>query len=140
MASSSPSRGPGTPIPDSPAPTDLPLTMSASIVLTSLPKDTHNALENAGVMDLKKVSVRFKAISSAPQLSVTVYKINASQRFETVVKFLRGKLGLRKTEGLFYYVNSQFAPGLDEVVGNLWKCFRTDDQLIVTYSTTPAFG
>lgn len=73
-------------------------------------------------------------------------------------------------QGLFCYVNSVFAPGLDEGVGNLWRvsppsfpgsclskgrdilsmwklklmpfvqCFKTDDQLIVGYSVTPAFG
>jgi len=37
-----------------------------------------------------------------------------------------------------------FAPGLDEGVGGLWKCFKTgfqgDEQLVVGYSMTPAFG
>lgn len=75
-------------------------------------------------------------------------------------------------ESVFCYVNSVFAPGLDEGVGALWRvslrlkgawlrgvwrggrdgeigmgcglmwwqCFKTDDQLIVAYSMTPAFG
>lgn len=67
---------------------------------------------------------------------------------------------------MFLYVNSSFAPALDEVVGNLFvvslvsrngggldggslgktrlillQCFKdSNDQLIVTYSMTPAFG
>lgn len=62
---------------------------------------------------------------------------------------------------MFCYVNSVFAPGLDEGVGGLWKvctqrtakgrvvrgvmlmgmqCFKTKDELVVAYSTTPAFG
>jgi hypothetical protein len=30
-------------------------------------------------------------------------------------------LGLAEHEGVFCYVNSVFAPGLDEGVGNLWR-------------------
>jgi hypothetical protein len=37
------------------------------------------------------------------------------------VRFLRRKLGLAEHEGVFCYVNSVFAPGLDEGVGNLWR-------------------
>lgn len=83
-------------------------------------------------------------------------------KFETVVNFLRKKLDCKPTDSVFLYVNSVFAPGLDEGVGNLFRvgglyliikpgrwvcgwltceqCFRTDDQLIVAYSMTPAFG
>ncbi len=42
--------------------------------------------------------------------------------------FLRKKLGAEKSnngEGaMFCYVNSVFAPGLDEGVGNLWRVSR----------------
>ena len=37
------------------------------------------------------------------------------------MRFLRRKLGLGEHEGVFCYVNSVFAPGLDEGVGNLWR-------------------
>ncbi|RMZ90014.1 hypothetical protein DV736_g2766, partial [Chaetothyriales sp. CBS 134916] len=46
----------------------------------------------------------------------------------------------QQVAGLFCYVNSVFAPGLDEGVGNLWRCFKTDEVLVVAYSVTPAFG
>jgi ubiquitin-like protein ATG12 len=120
--------------------------MSASVVLASLPRDAHTALEMAGQMDVKKgisrqspsshrmtaleintadlgnlVTVRFKAVGSAPILQQTVFKINATQRFETVVNFLRSRLKAKREDSVFCYVNSVFAPGLDEVVGNLWK-------------------
>lgn len=37
------------------------------------------------------------------------------------MRFLRKKLALKEEEGVFCYVNSVFAPGLDEGVGNLWR-------------------
>ncbi|KAI9669775.1 MAG: Ubiquitin-like protein [Trizodia sp. TS-e1964] len=136
MASSPPPSSPAPetlPIPDDDHAADLPLTMSASIILTSLPRDAYAALENA-------VNIRFKPVGSAPMLRTQVFKITATQRFETVVNFLRTKLKCKPSDSVFLYVNSVFAPALDEVVGNLYRCFKTDDQLIIAYSMTPAFG
>ncbi|KAI4193394.1 MAG: hypothetical protein LQ348_002872 [Seirophora lacunosa] len=142
------------PIPDSPtaANPSLQLPLSASILLTSLPQDATSALDqatSAASADMpEKVTIRLQPIGSAPQLRQKVFKISSKNRFETVVTFLRNRL-FKKGEGadgggggahVFCYVNSVFAPGLDEGVGGLWRCFKTDDQLIVAYSTTPAFG
>ncbi|OJJ86182.1 ubiquitin-like protein ATG12 [Aspergillus glaucus CBS 516.65] len=129
-----------TPIPDEEHGADMPMTMSASVVLTSLPRDAHQALADAENIDTGKVTVRFQPLPSAPILKNRVFKISASQKFETVVKFLRKKLDCKDTDSVFCYVNSVFAPGLDEGVGGLWRCFKTDEQLIVAYSMTPAFG
>ncbi|KEF51741.1 autophagy-like protein 12 [Exophiala aquamarina CBS 119918] len=119
---------------------DLPMSMSASVLLTNLPKDASHALALVDELDDFKVSVRFQPIGSAPILKQKVFKISASSRFSVVLNFLRKKVGVREGDGLFLYVNSVFAPGLDEGVGNLFRCFKVDDQLIVSYSRTPAFG
>ena len=42
-------------------------------------------------------------------------------KFETVVNFLRKKLDCKPTDSVFLYVNSVFAPGLDEGLGNLFR-------------------
>ncbi|KAJ1337797.1 ubiquitin-like protein ATG12 [Microdochium nivale] len=136
---------PSTPIDDDdgrPASPEIPLTMAASAVLTALPRDASSALAAAGEFDQDKVVVRFKPVGGAPQLARnSVRKISASQKFEAVVAHLRKALRLAPTEGLFLYVNSAFAPALDEVVGNLHRCFKdSNGQLIVVYSITPAFG
>ncbi|ETS77775.1 hypothetical protein PFICI_09837 [Pestalotiopsis fici W106-1] len=138
---SSPSPPP-SPTLDRPASPELPLTMTASAILTSLPQDASSALASAGDFgQQEKVVVRFKAVGSAPQLQREVRKISAAQKFEAVVSHLRKALRVAPTEGLFLYVNSAFAPALDEVVGNLHRCFKdSNDQLIVVYSMTPAFG
>lgn len=100
---------------------DLPLTMMASVVLTQLPLDATAALQEAGVFEKPKVNVRFKAVGSAPILKQQVYKISAIQRFEAVVLFLRKVLKVRREDSVFLYVNSTFAPSMDEVVGNLHR-------------------
>jgi ubiquitin-like protein ATG12 len=128
---------------------DLPLSLSTSTLLTTtLPTDARSALATlASTLDppTHKITVRFQAIGDAPPLKVKVAKVSASHTFATVVRFLRKRLygnaptegggaaggegvadgggsGVkRKEESLFCYVNSVFAPGLDEGVGNLWR-------------------
>lgn len=95
--------------------------MTASAILTSLPQDASSALASAGDFQQEKVVVRFKAVGSAPQLQREVRKISAAQKFEAVVSHLRKALRVAPHEGLFLYVNSAFAPALDEVVGNLHR-------------------
>ncbi|KAI9765417.1 MAG: Ubiquitin-like protein [Geoglossum simile] len=114
--------------------------MSASVNLMSLPRDAHAALADVRDSEMKKVTVRFKAVGAAPILGRQVFKISGTQRFETVVNFLRKQLRCKPTDSVFLYVNSVFAPALDEIVGNLFKCFKVEDQLILAYSMTPAFG
>ncbi|KAF4340407.1 autophagy 12 [Fusarium beomiforme] len=120
---------------------NLPLTMSASVVLADLPRDASAALAAAGAFSADKVVVRFKPVGSAPSLAQDVCKISATRRFEEVVRYLRKKLRCKETDSVFLYVNSAFAPSLDEVVGNLHQCFKNaHGQLVVAYSLTPAFG
>ncbi|UNI18205.1 Ubiquitin-like protein [Purpureocillium takamizusanense] len=121
----------------------LPLTMSASVVLADLPRDATAALASAAApAPDRKVVVRFKPVGgAAPALQQDLCKITATRRFEEVVRYLRRKLRCRDTDSVFLYVNSAFAPSLDEVVGNLHQCFKNaSDQLVVAYSMTPAFG
>lgn len=121
---------------------DLPLTMTASVVLTQLPIDATAALQEAGAFPKPKVTIRFTPLPSSPQLRNPICRISSTARFETVLLYLRRVLKVGPEKGVWCYVNSVFAPGMDEVVGNLHRCFRnqSDDQLVVAYSLTPAFG
>ncbi|KAG6095218.1 Ubiquitin-like protein [Claviceps sp. LM220 group G6] len=119
----------------------LPLTMTTSVLLADLPRDATAALATAGTFPQEKVVVRFKPVGSAPSLAQELCKITATRKFEEVVRYLRRKLKCGDSESVFLYVNSAFAPSLDEVVGNLYQCFKNgQDQLVVAYSMTPAFG
>jgi len=120
---------------------DLPLTMTASTVLMTLPRDATAALAASGGFPQEKVVVSFKPVGSAPPLKQSSVYVGSAQRFDSVVAFLRKKLRVKETESVFLYVNSVFAPSLDEIVGNLWQCFKdSKNHLNVAYSMTPAFG
>lgn len=84
-------------------------------IWTSLPISYFNSKKRISV------TIRFQPLPSAPILKTRIFKISASQKFETVVKFLRKKLDCKDTDTVFCYVNSVFAPGLDEGVGGLWR-------------------
>lgn len=86
------------------------------------------------------VTIRFSPLPATPALRQPRFKISSSQRFEAVVRFLRKKLALKDHESVFCYVNSVFAPGLDEGVANLWRCFKVGEELVVSYSFGQAFG
>ncbi|PPJ49587.1 hypothetical protein CBER1_01892 [Cercospora berteroae] len=119
---------------------DLQMTMAASVVLEHLPRDAARALDTAGELEQPKVTIRLSPLPNTPQLRQPRFRCSSNQRFEHIVRFLRRKLGLKDYESVFCYVNSVFAPGLDEGVGNLWRCFKTGDELVVSYSITQAFG
>lgn len=118
------------------------MTMASSMVLSNLPRDAAKALSQANTQDKVFAKVLFKPVGSAPPMpGRPLCKISSVQRFEAVVAYLRRQLKVGPTDSVFLYVNSTFAPALDEVVGNLHRCFKdSKDQLIVTYSMTPAFG
>ncbi|KAK6343694.1 Ubiquitin-like protein [Orbilia blumenaviensis] len=122
-----------------------PITLSASVVLSNLPRDSRVALANAFMPSTAKVTIRLLSIGSAPSLKKKVFTLTASKKFSFVVNFLRKSLGLNglpnpNGQSLFVYVNSTFAPSLDEEVGNLYKCFKRENELVVNYCLTPAFG
>ncbi|KAH9864423.1 Ubiquitin-like protein, partial [Plenodomus biglobosus] len=119
---------------------EAPLTMAASVVLAQLPRDASLALERAGKVGVGKVTIRLQPIGSAPHLTQRVFKLSSTQRFDTIVRFLRKRLGLAQHQSVFCYVGNVFAPGLDEGVGNLWMCFRQGEELVVGYAMAPAFG
>ncbi|KAK1759623.1 ubiquitin-like autophagy protein Apg12-domain-containing protein [Echria macrotheca] len=146
MTSPSPNRGasprsPASPVLEGRESPDLPLTMTASTVLMSLPRDATAALASAGGFPQERVIVRFRPVGSAPPLRREMLKVGSSHTFGFVVEYLRKTLKVQETESVFLYINSTFAPALDEVVGNLWTCFKDSNQALnISYSMTPAFG
>jgi len=100
---------------------DLPLTMTASTILATLPRDATAALAAASTFPQEKIIVRFKPVGSAPPIRRELVKVGTTHKFEFVVAYLRKTLHVAETDSVFLYVNSTFAPALDEVVGNLWQ-------------------
>ncbi|KAK9462631.1 ubiquitin-like autophagy protein Apg12-domain-containing protein [Lipomyces oligophaga] len=120
--------------------TEQRVTLAASVILSNLPRDAAAALDKYANPPVQKVSIRFRPIGSAPILTKPVARISGTQRFEAVVRFLRRQLRLADSDPLFLYINSSFAPSLDQEVGSLHDCFKVDGYLHINYCTTAAFG
>ncbi|KAI8387035.1 ubiquitin-like protein Atg12 [Blakeslea trispora] len=90
-----------------------------------------------------KVIVIFRAIGNAPILKQKIFKLTASNKFQTVIQFLRKQLRYQGSDPLASMkIKSSiaFSPSPDETVANLHKCFNTDGHLIINYCTTVAWG
>lgn len=70
---------------------------------------------------LVQVTVRLIPLGAAKPLKQNRFKITASKRFDTVVRNLRRRVGIRESESIFCYINQTFSPAPDEGVGNLWR-------------------
>ncbi|KAM0756560.1 autophagy protein 12 [Meredithblackwellia eburnea MCA 4105] len=108
--------------------------------IKSVSNQANQALDSYKQKDASKVVVRFKATGNAPIMKQNFYKITASNRFQTVIAFLRKELGWKPSDPLFLYINASFSPAPDDSVANLFKCFATEGHLIVNYSSTAAWG
>ncbi|KAL8290019.1 hypothetical protein RQP46_002958 [Phenoliferia psychrophenolica] len=94
---------------------------AASAFGDSLSREASAALDSYRVKDASKVVVRFKATGNAPIMKQNFYKITASNRFQTVIAFLRKELGWKQSDALFLYINASFSPAPDDSVANLFK-------------------
>ncbi|KAN0025799.1 hypothetical protein ACTFIU_000062 [Dictyostelium citrinum] len=87
-----------------------------------------------------KIVVYFKNAGGAQPLKQKKFKIQANVSFQNVIDKLRGQLKLKSNESLFLFINQVFQPSPDEILGELYKCFSHNDQLIINYSLQMAWG
>ncbi|CAI6406976.1 AKR_HP2_G0004150.mRNA.1.CDS.1 [Saccharomyces cerevisiae] len=80
---------------------------------------------------------KFQPIGSIGQLKPSVCKISMSQSFAMVILFLKRRL---KMDHVYCYINNSFAPSPQQNIGELWMQFKTNDELIVSYCASVAFG
>ncbi|KAL9274240.1 Ubiquitin-like protein [Drosera capensis] len=84
-----------------------------------------------------KVIVHLRATGDAPILKQAKFKISGTDKFVSVIDFLRRQL---HRETLFVYVNSAFSPNPDELVIDLYNNFAIDGKLVVNYACSMAWG
>ncbi|EJS44673.1 atg12p [Saccharomyces arboricola H-6] len=87
--------------------------------------------------DTQKIQIKFQSIGSIGQLKPSVCKISMSQSFAMVILFLKRRL---KMDHVYCYINNSFAPSPQQNVGELWMQFKVNDELIVSYCASVAFG
>jgi len=68
------------------------------------------------------------------------FQVKSSQTVAVISQFLRKTLRLQDTDPLFLYLNSSFAPGLDQTLDALHACFKSGDELVIYYAVTSSYG
>ncbi|AQZ17857.1 ATG12 (YBR217W) [Zygosaccharomyces parabailii] len=116
---------------------------SAFTQLNHIPSTTNQVIKNiekderASSSSQQKVQIKFQPIGSIPQVNPSVCRITATQPFSLVITFLIRRL---KVDQIYCYVNNSFAPNPQLIVGDLWSQFKVDDELIISYCGSKAFG
>ncbi|XP_020672820.1 ubiquitin-like protein ATG12 isoform X2 [Dendrobium catenatum] len=85
----------------------------------------------------RKVVVHLRATGDAPILKQAKFKTAGTNKFSTVIEFLRRQL---HRDTLFVYVNSAFSPNPDELMIDLYNNFGFDGKLVVNYACSMAWG
>ncbi|CAK9437005.1 uncharacterized protein LODBEIA_P14790 [Lodderomyces beijingensis] len=90
------------------------------------------------IQEITKISIRLQPIGSTRAILPKVFKILSTQSVSTVNRFLCRKL--RSKEPFHLYIHNSFSPLPDEKVGDLYNMFKTNNELIISYCNTLAFG
>lgn len=84
-----------------------------------------------------KVKVHFNAVGNAPILRKSKFFVDSNKPFASLTSFLLNELHV---DSLFLYCDAAFMPAPDALIFQLFECFASRGELVVNYSTTPAYG
>jgi len=122
---------------------------------TPKPEDTDTASETSdgpspsGKADAKsktrvpadcKVTIHLRATGDAPILKRNKFKVSGGNNFAGLIELLRKQLRFKENETLFLFVNTAFSPSPEEVIWDVYECFKTENELVINYSTVDAYG
>ncbi|KAF8374096.1 lgg-3 [Pristionchus pacificus] len=89
-----------------------------------------------------KVTVLLRSVGDAPILKNKKYNIDSSHDIAWLTHTIRTLLKLEPNQSLFLYISQTFAPSPDHTLDLLRKCYclEQSNELVIHYSTTPAWG
>lgn len=88
----------------------------------------------------RRVVILFKATGDAPILKQNKVRVRADAAFADVVAHLNKLLKTPSASSSFTYLGASFTPDYAQRVGALCDAYGDGRQLVVFYSTTPAWG
>ncbi len=88
----------------------------------------------------QQVKLQFLAVGGAPILKKTKFQVRDNMTISEILNFLRKTLKIRESDPIFVYINSCFAPGLDQDLRSLHQSFHVNDELVLQYAITNSYG
>lgn len=95
--------------------------------------------ETSAAKNLAKITIRLHPIGLTPAINPRYFQISSSQTVATIARFITKRLRIR-TGVIYLYIQNSFTPTPDETVGDLYALFKTNNELVVNYCETVAFG
>ena len=87
--------------------------------------------------EAKKIVMYLKPVGNAPILKDCKFKVNSSKNFGSIITMLKNRL---RNQGSIYLFCNNYCPTPDAVIEDLYQCFKTSDELIISYAITEAWG
>jgi ubiquitin-like protein ATG12 len=87
-----------------------------------------------------QLKLQFLAVGGAPILKKNKFQVRDSMTVAEVIGFLRKTLKIRDGDPLFLYINSSFAPSLEQQLKWLHGSFQVNDELLIQYAVTSSWG
>lgn len=103
-------------------------------------EDKLDTSESAAAAKPVQVKLHFLAVGGAPILKRNKFQVRDTMTVGELLVYLRKTLKIREADPLFVYVNSSFAPGLDQELKSLHDCFSVNDELVLQYAITSSYG
>jgi ubiquitin-like protein ATG12 len=111
---------------------------------TDSPKENKERVESpiatAPKSPPNKIEILLKAVGNAPILKKKKFLLDRSKNVHYIIEWLKKYMKLETKDQLFIYVNQEFAPSPDAEIGTIFDCFKTGNNVILHYCTTPAWG
>lgn len=84
------------------------------------------------------VLLHLRAVGSAAPLKHSKFKLSGKKNLFEVEKFLRKQL--QHDKQLFLYCGSGFSPTPDQTLQDLYDCFQTGGELLISYGYQETWG
>lgn len=116
--------------------------LSTSIVLERLPQhqqQINKTIDKGRKGDINKITIRLQSIGSTPPIHPKVFKVTSTQPVSTIMKYIMKRLKLDRNS-IHLYIQNSFQINPDEILLDLYKMYKVNNELIISYCNSVAFG
>ncbi|KAH9260386.1 hypothetical protein BASA81_001556 [Batrachochytrium salamandrivorans] len=101
---------------------------------------TEAPASSTATAEVRKIKVQLVAVGNAPILKNQKFQVRDSMTVGEVLLLIRERTKIPESDAIFLYINSSFAPGLDQTLGQLHASFQVNDQLLLQFALTNTWG
>lgn len=128
-------------------PHDEKVPLSTSIILDRLPQHQQKLIKTIDKHEVRdkfcsevsKITIRLQSIGSTPVINPRIFKVTSTQPVSTIIKFIMKRLKLDENS-VHLYIQNSFQINPDEILADLFQMYKVNNELIISYCASVAFG